>query len=194
MISSTVCFADGNELRFSSYYLIPGNDDVWDNAIGVETQIAFWNTPNLGFALSGGLSKWNVNDLIQVKGDYAYKLNGSAMIFPFGISTLYRPSIGESAEVTFEGGIRYVFVNSDIDVTLDDDLYIYKISLDIDDGLVGIIGANVDFPVSPIAKFGFGAGYQFDISKGDVSSNGLDLDIDNELKGIYLRFGLTVKL
>ena len=131
--------------------------------------------------------------MVDYNAGVAAKDEGSATTFPFGASILYRPTVSGPTEITLEGGFRYVFVNSDIDITATDGYYIYKDNVEIDDGLVGLIGADIAYPLSPKVKLGFGAGYQFDISKGKATWFGVDLG-DNEMKGFYLRLGLNVKI
>jgi len=195
LLSSTVCFAADRELRFSPSYIIPGDDDTWDNALGIDVQYIVWNTPTLGFAASGGIGSWNVNDelLIDYEAGYAMEIDGSATMLPLGASVLYRPSTSSSAKITFEAGLRYVIVNSGINIAATDGYYYLEDEVDIDNGLVGIIGADLEFPLSPTANFGLGAGYQSDLSKGDASWFGVELG-DNELKGLFIRIGLTLKI
>lgn len=192
LFSSTACLAADNELRFIPYYISPGMDE-WEQAFGLEVQYVFWNTPNLGFALAGGIGKWNVDDSVQVGYDYAGKFDGSATTFPLGASVLYRPTMGGTTEITLEGGLRYVFINSDVDVAITDGYDLYSGSIDADDGLIGLLGVDVAFPVSPTMKLGMGLGYQFDISKGDVSIEDIDFD-ENEMKGFVIRLGMNVKI
>jgi hypothetical protein len=192
LISSTVCFAAENELRFFPTYIIPGDNDTWDEAYGIEAQYILWHTPNVGTALSAGVSSWKVNSVYVGYGTVA-EVDGSATTFPIGATVLYRPTVGGPSEVTLECGFRYVIVSSDIDVTVFEGYNKYKHKVDIDDGLVGLLGADISFPVSATMKIGFGAGYQFDISKGDVIFQGFDIG-NNEMKGFFLRLGMNIKI
>jgi hypothetical protein len=192
LISSTVCFSAENELRFLPTYIFPGDDHTWDEAYGIDVQYILWHTPNLGTALSAGVSSWKINSIYVGYGTVT-EVDGSARTFPIGASVLYRPTVGGPSEVTLECGLRYVFVNSDINVTVSDRYGIYKHKVDIDDGLVGLLGADISFPVSSTIKVGFGAGYQFDISKGDVIFQGIDIG-NNEMKGFFLRLGMNIKI
>jgi len=84
-------------------------------------------------------------------------------------------------------------VSSDVDGTVTDGADTLKDTIDIDDGLIGLIAGNVAYPISPTMNLGFGAGYQFDISKGSAEWYGFDLG-DNEMKGFFLRLGFNVKM
>jgi hypothetical protein len=195
LVSYTVCFAAGNEIRFVPYYIIPGDDDTWSNAYGLEAQYIIWNTPKLGFAFAGGIGSWQVNENALVIYDpdlgaaAIAQPDGNALTFPLGASVLFRPS----AVGTIECGLRYVFVSSNVDVGATYSNIHVKDNVDIDDGLVGLVGADWAYPITPTVNVGFGAGYQFDISKGSVSWRGIDLE-DNELKGFYLRLGLNLTM
>jgi hypothetical protein len=193
LVSSTACFAASSEIRLNPYYLIPGDDDTWDNAIGFEAQYIYWSTPELGFAVAGGIAKWEVNEYSYADPDIAFSVDGSMTTIPVGASILLRPSITQAAEITFEGGIRYVFINSDIDFDATDYSTYYWGEVDVDDGVIGLLGVDIAVPLSPKAKIGLGAGYQFDISKGDGSIEGIDIQ-ENKMKGFYLRLGLNFNL
>ena len=194
LISSSVCNAAGNELRFLPYHIIPG-DDAWDSAIGIEVQYVIWSQTNFGFVLAGGIGSWKIDEDILIDYDLglAVGIDGSAKTFPLGASVLLRPFEGVTADITFEGGLRYVFVDSNIDAWVSDGYDSLKATVDINNGLIGLIAGNVAYPISPKMNLGFGVGYQFDISKGSVKWYGADLG-DNAMKGFFLRLGLNLKI
>lgn len=194
LVSSTVCLAYDTEVRLRPYAIFPGDDDTWDNAYGLEAKCIFWADPNFGIALSGGIEQWNVTDDIYADPGYAIKADGDAVMIPLGISALLRPLPSNSPfTLTLEGGLRYVVVNSDITITATDYEYIYEDEVDIDNGLIGLIGADLSIPIAPKASVGLGMGYQFDISKGDATWVGINIG-ENELEGFYINLGLDIKL
>lgn len=193
-MTSAVCLAANTELRFRPFLLFPGDDDTWDDAAGFEAQCVFWTTSNFGIAVAAGLQKWNVTDGIYTEPGYAVEADGDATVIPFGASVLFRPlPVNSQIILTLEGGLRYAIVNSDIDVVATDYEYIYGDEVDIDNGLIGILGVDVGIPFSQKASLSFGAGYQFDIAKGDAEWYGINIG-ENELKGLMLNFGINVKL
>lgn len=196
VLSSTTCLAGENEIRFLPCYLSPGIDDSWSYATGLEAQYVMWKAAYLGIAFAGGAVNWQVSDSIKVNVYTAYKLRGSATTFPLGASVLFRPTLAVLEEdITFESGLRYVFVLSDVDARVQDGYSdTGSGSVDIDDGLLAVIAGDVAFPVSSKLKLGFGGGYQFDLSKGSTTLSGTDIKYDNRMKGCFLRLGVHVKL
>jgi len=200
------------EIKISGEGILPGNDDDWDIGYGASAQMIFWSETGLGFALSAGAQKWDVNDDVTSYGldlgggigyGYAAGLEGDAMMIPLGASVLYRIALGQTASLTLEGGLRYVIVNSNVEFVQAEalaDIYGNYITsseayeIDIDNGIVGVVGADFEMEVSPGFRLFAGAGYQFDVLKGDTAIGGIDLDYENELKAIYLRAGLSVDL
>lgn len=200
------------EIRISGEGMLPGNDDDWDIGYGASAQVIFWSDTGLGFALSAGVQKWDINDEVTSYGEYlgggygygyAAGLQGDAMMIPLGASALYRVALGQTASLTLEGGLRYVIVNSSVEFVEAEAIadrygnviaYAQSYDIDIDNGLVGVLGADFEMEVSPGFRLFAGAGYQFDVMKGDTTIGGVDLDYENELKALYFRAGLAFAL
>ena len=194
LVVSSVCYAADAELRLRPYYLIPGQDDYWDYALGIDARYVFWTNPNMGIALSGGLATWEANDGIFFQDDLAAQLDSSALVIPLGVSVLLRPMpAGAPFDLILEGGLRYVVVDSKVDLAATDFYYYFKDELDIENSVVGILGAEVGFPLSDGMGLSFGLGYQFDISKGDVEWFGVNIE-EFEMKGFYFNFGVNISL
>lgn len=200
------------EMRIGGEGMLPGNDDDWDIGYGASAQVIFWSDTGLGFALSAGAQQWEINDDVTAYGEdlgggygygYAAGLEGDAMMIPLGASALYRVALGQTASLTLEGGLRYVIVNSNIEFVQAEAIadmygnyitYAESYEIDIENGIVGVLGADFEMEVSPGFRLFAGAGYQFDVLKGDTSIVGFDIDYENELKAIYFRAGLAFAL
>ena len=194
LVVSSVCYAADAEFQLRPYYLIPGQDDYWDYALGVEARYVFWTNPNMGIALAGGLATWKANDDVFFEEGLAAQLDGSALAIPLGVSVLLRPMPADAPfELTLEGGLRYVVVNSNVDLAATDFYYYAEDELDIENSVVGILGAELGFPLSDAMGLSFGVGYQFDISEGDVEWFGIDIE-EFEMKGFYFNFGVNISL
>lgn len=192
---------------FEGLYLKPDQDDDWDKAIGAEIKAIFWQSNDFGFALAAGLQQWTPNDEMYSYGatlrggigyGYAGQLDGDATMIPIGASALWRINLREKATLVLEGGLRYVIVNSDVKLKYAEALagprgivvYSDEKKNEIDDGIVGIIAANIQFKLSDKVDGFVGVGAQFDISKGGQTIGGRDIDRDNELKGVFIRAGI----
>ena len=68
-------------------------------------------------------------------------------------------------------------------------LFAAKDTIDIDDGIIGVIGANIEGKVSKQVSLFAGLGYQLDLVKGGTTFMGEDLEDDNELKALLVRAG-----
>lgn len=124
-------------------------------------------------------------------------------MIPLGVSGMYKIPVGQAANLTLEAGVRYVIVNSNVEFIEAEalaDSYGHSYSqsasydVDLDDAIVGIIGAEFDFELSQGFRLFAGGGYQFDIVKGDVTAGGMDIDYENELKAAFIRAGVALDL
>lgn len=181
-------------------YFMPGQDDDYDSGFGAEAQIRFWQSQNLAFALAGGLASWEINDQEAVVSDglvaVAASMEGDVMLVPIGGSILFRPTLSGNLDLIIEAGLRYVIVESDAEATIAaadafGNVVGGTADIEIDNGVVGLIAANLEAELSPGVSLLGGVGYQFDIAKGDAEWMGEDLG-ENELKAFFIRAGLAI--
>lgn len=134
------------------------------------------------------------DDLVAVGAS----IDGDVTLIPLGGSILFRPVNDDKIALTIEAGVRYVIVDSQAEVEIAavdffGDLVAAKDTIDIDDGVVGVIGANIEGKISEQVSLLAGLGYQFDLKKGDAKWMGEDF-AENELKALLARVGIAVKL
>lgn len=194
------------ELRLGGEFLIPREDDDWDFAAGVSGRLVFWNphAPQIGLGLAVGGQSWDFNDesfteFFSDGSSLVEGVTGDATMIPLGASLMARLPLAEATWLTLEGGFRYVVVDSSVEYSLEAfDRYGRRLDsialdVDIDDGVVGLIGAEIDIPIGiGIALYG-GAGYQFDLSKGKVKLAGEDIDYKNKLEAVQFSVGLKLE-
>jgi len=199
------------QLKFGGEGVIPG-DDSWDIGYGASAQVIFWTDSGLGLALSAGAQIWDVNDDVtgyveDVGGGFVAKyregFEGDAVMLPLGASGLYRIALGETTSLILEGGLRYVIVNSNVkfveafevdDATGNALVEAMSYDIDLDNGVVGLVGGDFEVALSESFNLFAGAGYQFDVLKGDISVVGIDSDVENELKAFYARAGISLDI
>lgn len=183
-------------------YYMPGDDDSYDTGYGAEVQARFWLQSNVGLALAVGWASWNVNggeeSMTEDGITASANLGGDIRLLPMGGSVLFRPVNNSQMALTIEAGVRYVIVDSqtDMEASASDSkghsVY-FNEGVDIGDGFVGVIGANIEGKISKKVSVLGGIGYQFDITKGDVEWIDEDLG-DSALRAFIAKVGLVVKL
>ncbi len=126
-------------------YFSPSEDELYDFGIGVELQGRFPISDGLAFGLAAGFAGWEVEEqsAMLVDGIETLKLDmsGSASLLPIGVSLFFQPELSERLTMTFEGGLRYVLVNSSVDMDVEyfdgATVAVFKEELDIDNGFDG---------------------------------------------------------
>ena len=186
-------------LKGSLLYYVPSDDDVWDNGYGVDGQLQYWPSDLLGFALSIGGAKWDLNGESVAYAANGYfvsgKGGGDATLIPVGASILVCPVSSKRLALTLEGGVRYVVVdpNADYKITVSTPdrvavgsvsgangtrLFPYRVpgetieetaEYKADDAVIGLVQADLEFRASDSFSLFAGCGWQFDITKSEAS-------------------------
>jgi hypothetical protein len=200
---TTVAHADSGEVRFLLSSLNPlSTDDNWESASGIDIELVNWVSPAVGIAAAIGAQEWNARE-VELMDYYpgsgtsvTARLSGDATICPIGLSVLLRPIKSRTAEVTIEAGARYAMVNSDVSAR-------YTIRdangtehgqdrIHMEDGFYGLLAMDIAFPVSSYAKISLGAGYQFDISRGNADFNDTNIG-DSGFQASIVRIGFNAR-
>lgn len=146
----------------------------------------------MGTALAGGFATWKADEDVFVGNGYPAQLDGTALAIPLDVSVLWRSMLSHSPfELTLEGGMRYVVVDSCVNLATTDFSCYHEGELDADNGLIGVFGAGLGFPVSYRMNLAVGVGYQFDMAKGDVEWLRVDI-AEFEMKGFYFNAGVNI--
>jgi hypothetical protein len=195
--------ADSGEVRFLLSSLTPVSiDDNWESASGLDIELVNWASPAVGIAAAIGISQWNAREVEFM--DYypdsgtsvTASLSGDATICPIGLSVLLRPIKSRAAEVTLEAGARYAMVNSNVYAryTIEDAVGTEHAQdlIHLEDGFYGLLAMDIAFPVSPYAKISLGAGYQFDISRGNADFNDTKIG-DSRFQASIVRIGFNAR-
>ncbi len=176
--------ATSTEITGSVLYFDPDQDN-FGSGVGADVQFRFWLKKNFGLAFALGYQKWKLDENASWKEPPPYnesvRFHGDAQIFPVGGSFLFRPALNNQLCLTFEGGVRYVIVDDDIDRTLQ-----------IDNGAIVLLATTLEAKIIEKVCFLGGIGYQFDILKGDVQVYGRTVE-ENELNAFFLHTGIAVK-
>ena len=179
---------------------VPADDDTYDLGAGMEIQARFWITPYLGLALAAGGADYAIDEQdIRIREQNLAvdaNLDGDVGLSPVGVSLLLRPLRTPRVALTLEGGVRYVSVDSNSEIELvsqEPGLRTYvKDTVDIEDGIVAVAVATLEVTLANQVSLIGGAGYQFDLQKGDVEFVDLDLG-KNELEAVLVQAGLLIR-
>lgn len=160
----------------------------YDDMYGIEAQYRLWFGANpFGLAASIGWMKANAREESANLIDPSLgSFSGSADMTPIGASALWKFVEGESWRVNLEAGLRYVLINSDVEMKRYD-LGITE-QVEMENAWTGVLGFDVDWLLTEYFALFAGAGVQVDISPGEMSTKSEWL-YDNNLKGYSFKLG-----
>ena len=178
----------------------PDKEEDWTSAGGVEAQLRFWQDESVAVALALGVDRWKAvhefSDGIDELGYYAVDIDGTATLVPIGVSLVHRSTISEEASVTFDAGVRYVLVDSNIDVaTTEEDefgLITYIDPVTIDNSWLGVVGVTVEGALDEDVWVFAGLSYQFDLTDPGETFLGDSIG-ETSFQGPAFRLGLNWK-
>lgn len=189
------------------------SDSFWDSAYGGEAKLIYWEDWNVGLALAAGFTQWDVDGdldpVVTVPGSYErfQSWQGDSQYIPLGVSLMSRHDIrtrsSRQAKLMLEGGIRYMLANGSMDLVETERVWVNpgqysetntRYHVDDESGWVGRVGASLAWDLTePLSVFLTG-GYQFDLSKGQVSVPSLMKHQEIDLAAFYLQLGLALEL
>jgi hypothetical protein len=162
---------------------------VYDAGYGFEAQYRYWANDLFGFAAGLGYERWTATGgANRWKGD----VDGDLGLVPIGASLLLRVTEFGDTRLTLEGGLRYAIAASDLTLTKDDRPAKDRTDdVDVGDGLLLRVAAELDTGLSDRVRLLGGIGYQLDLVRGSAEAFGDSLD-KNIFEGLFLRVGLKV--
>ena len=188
------------------------SDDFWDEAVGGEVKAVYWTTPQLGFAVCTGVSQWGVDGGRTQAGGTGtlpiwQSLSGDGQYVPLGVSILMRDNGSRQGGLSlgFEAGLRVMFGDSDMTLTETTRIaaapgavdVAQTYDVDLDDGLVARVAANLSCPVGSSVSIFLSGGYQFDVDKGDASMNdigAIPFSEEVDLSAFFIQLGALIPL
>ncbi len=183
-------------------------DGLWEGQThGAEARLVhWWDRRGVGLALSAGAMEWGVEQQkVYESTARTHTLSGKAKTVPLGLSALVHGDLPEYPNLltTLEAGVRYIIVDSRINLTETLDLgggppdqETYPV--DYEDGLVARFAAGLELKLSDKrypAKLFANLGYQFDLMKGDATESewtGFRRQIS--LAGTSIQLGLAIPI
>lgn len=183
-------------------------DDLWEGQLhGADVRLVhWWEHSGLGLALTTGYMGWDVKQqTVYQSASRTHTIHGEASTLPLGISALVRGELPDHPNLltTLEAGVRYLFLDSDMQLTetLDlgggaSDQETYPVNGE--DGLVARIAAGLEPKISegrnPVRLYA-NIGYHFDLIKGEATEStwtGFSRQVG--LGGTVIQLGLAIPI
>ena len=188
--SAALFSEDPGEFDLNGICWFPGDGDfdLYKFGFGAELSYREWFCFPWGVGVSLGLAQWQADD-----GANAFKIkswddySGHILGIPVGLSLYFCAIEWDNWNLIVDAGLRYWFVNSDIDV-YDADRKARR-DIDIKGNLVANIGLGLEFLLTENCYLTCGGGYQGNVYKGSAEAGSTDLR-DNSLQGAYARVGV----
>lgn len=183
-------------------------DDLWEGQLhgGEARLVHWWERSGVGLALSAGAMTWGVEQqTVYQAAARTHTISGKASTLPLGISALVRGELPDNPNLltTLEAGIRYLVLDSDMQLTETLDLgggppdqETYRV--EGEDGLVARFTAGLEVKLTdkryPPRLFA-NIGYQFNLVKGEATESewtGFRREIS--LAGTSIQLGLALPI
>lgn len=176
---------ESDDLGIAVQYAVPGlgDSDLYDWAVGAEAQFRYWLTDSFGWSLAAGWSQWEAD---SSGSQWGAPVDGSTQVIPLGGSVLFR-TCGAPVRLVLEGGLRYAWVSSDLDLLIAGE----NESVDLDDGIYAVLGADLERDVS-FGQVFVGVTFQLDVMAPEASWAEGDLR-DASLEAATFRAGIRRK-
>lgn len=206
---SVDCVVAGQwEVQQSVDYFVP-EDALWDQALGGEMKLVYWQQPGLGLAFSAGLSQWEsagertalpstTPNFIPSQvwdGDIQYVAVGASL----QVREYYTSRDLGECQLTLEAGCHYMRCNSQLELVQTQFVanppgfqqVVTNHTADCDDGVVGRVGASLSVQLNGQSSVFVTGGYQFDIDRGTISVDSLGQSTSLDLSAFFARVGLA---
>ncbi|MDD4871365.1 MAG: outer membrane beta-barrel protein [Kiritimatiellae bacterium] len=203
MIFGVVC-AGAEEKSFDLvtgyHWLSPKKDMDWKDASGIEMQLRFWQSEHLGFGVVAAYDTWKARtEITEEEGVDSYfytSVFGDASVTSLGASLLYRSESSASVKLLLDIGLRYALVDSSVygEAAYDGPggPNYFNEKIDIDDTVLFVVGAGVEFEVTKDIALILGLGYQIDLKKPEETFAGESLG-ETGLDAVKYGLSLTCK-
>ncbi len=179
------------ELVVSGQMWLPGagDSDLFDLGMGAEVSYREWFRFPWGVGLNLGVAQWQVDN-----GSSAYKwqelsdYDGDATIILFGPALYFSVVDWDNWNLTFETGVQYAVIDSNVSVYNNSPGYEGEDDIDIDNAVIWHLGLEYEYMLSENLYLLGAAGYQVDVVSADTTYELGDLR-KTDLQGFFARLG-----
>jgi len=185
------------EVLASLSFLFP-SDGRWDSAPGGELKCRRWLHDRWGWAAAVGRNQWSFAEAPLDFGPVDFSplaAEGDATLYPFSFLACCRHPLGEALELVGEAGLRYVVVDSEVEVSVAYTDHFgrdvsYSSFVENENHLMGAAALELRRRFQDKALFALGGEFQFDIS---ADRNWLMEDVANDFNAFGLRASIGVE-
>ena len=185
------------DLALSGVAFFP-RKDAFETSPGAELALRYWPIDPVALALEAGYGRWNLDDGEQWLMPPNAASYGDIDLFPVGLSALWQIRPAPKLTVGIRAGVRYVVTDSELFLTGGELPAKSVIEPDLDDGVAGVVAAQMHARVCDRWGAFLEVGYQFDLDKPEVTYDWVDRaggrhseNLDVPLESALVRAGLT---
>lgn len=162
-----------------------GDDELFQTGFGLGTSYREWVAFPFGVGLNLGVAQWQVDkNSNAIKWDGVTGYSGDATLLALGPAVYFCIIDWDTWNLTLEGGIQFVYVDSNVKVKVDDE----RLNLNIGNAIIWHVGLEYDYMLSENLYLQVAGGYQGDLSAADTKYS-LGPVRDTSLQGVYFRLG-----
>ena len=177
--------AGGQEVSAGGVLFIPDDKHgLYKDGYGGEVQYRYWLNEDWAVAVAVGVQRLNVESTDS-------KINGSAGrvdVYPVGASLVYDFIDYAPFRVLLEGGVRYLFVDSQATMV---DVVGRQLDLKIDNGFTLVVGASAQYALTENLRVFGAVHYQYD-PNGEAINTIYGPQRDNQFSSLLLQAGVSV--
>ena len=204
-----------NDVGVDVRILIPRKNELYNHTAGVNVMARHWFNDEFGFGLSAGYESWRYDDASVYSPTLPpirVRIEGTANVYPVGLHALWRFRSGKpfipmklfpnqsvremtykEAGWTVSAGLVYLYIDDSAQLAAEGGGIKREWSLSTDETWAARIEVTYEDKL-PFLKQNFiiGAGYQRDLSRGNVEIEGLGISETNDMTAFFLRFGVPI--
>jgi hypothetical protein len=180
--------------------LSPSQDEDWDSATGAEALLRHWLSPQGGVGIGVGVVAWKaVEERMGRSGFdqyYASEIEGDASVIPVGVSGILRQRLSDASVLSFEAGVRYLIVDSDVHARVwtgsASDSQYAEDHIGIENAVVGLVSVGLDLAMSENSALHGGFGFQFDLTDAGEEAFGRTIG-ETGFGGVLFEAGIVCR-
>lgn len=163
-----------------------GDDELFQTGFGLGASYREWVAFPFGVGLNLNVAQWQVDkNSNAIKWDGVTRYSGDATLLGLGPAVYFCIIDWDTWNLTLEGGIQFVHVDSSVRVQVEDE----RLNLRIGSAIIWHVGLEYDYMLSESMYLQAAGGYQGDLSAANTKYKYGSVR-DTSLQGVFLRLGV----